>query len=120
MQLAEHTTGSIKIWSDSSYVVAGFVQRRRRARGGPNADLWHELVQALNQRGGHFRIFKVRAHLDAEAVTHGLNSLRAWIGNCFADAFAELAASEVQLERPIVAQYQLATDTIWRVQKRNL
>eukprot|EP00969_Alexandrium_andersonii_P349156 15430443-Alexandrium_andersonii.AAC.1 len=65
------------------------------------ADLWYFLWLALAQHPGSFELRWVPAHLPESAVAQGLLEREAWLCNSAADAFAEHAAGECQLEESV-------------------
>ena len=85
---------------------------------GSNADLWLEIRMALVTRRGRIKVEKVKAHTDVEDAVCSSIALQHFAGNSYADALADRAAAEGQLDEGTVAAHQLVMDTLRLIHRR--
>jgi len=84
MVQATATHGDTKIYSDSAYVVGGWM-KGRKWKHKENGDLWLQLWDHLGARQGQARVVKVKAHATKDQLRVGVVDTLPYIANSAAD-----------------------------------
>eukprot|EP00959_Pyramimonas_sp_CCMP1952_P446050 9338872-Pyramimonas_sp.AAC.1 len=86
--------GVVNFVTDNSGVADGWYSRRYLWPVGEDADLWHQVGQALTGRDpAEFTVLFVNSHLSPLQVAQGVAPWRLAAGNAAVDELAGLAAS---------------------------
>ena len=110
-----HTVGDLVVYVDAEHVVKG-PKGWREGRLSPqhaHRDLWHQIRQCHGARQGVVEVRKTKGHATAQHLLAGHTSHDELMANHFADAQAELAASDCALPQHVVDRV-FASDVLAR------
>ena len=108
---------SIKLHSDSKYFVDHCNSRRHKSLLGAHGDLWERWWNCYDLKGGKLSVVKVKAHSDATAIGVDI-SWQDYVGNCYADKFADHAAEKASLPVGTLAAFDALDGRAWKIQSR--
>eukprot|EP00959_Pyramimonas_sp_CCMP1952_P318049 6655652-Pyramimonas_sp.AAC.1 len=96
MLCIRQASGSVVYVTDNETVNAGWHLRRWLHPSGPDADLWWQIGQILQQRGEAISctVLFVHSHLEGEHIVKGVAPRNLVLGYIYADNFAAAGAAK--------------------------